>query len=385
MRIGRIVGLLVLAVAVAACGKQKKVDPPAELVSFTARLAVERAWSAGGRGGDEVLRLGLQPAAADGVVYVAGYGGEIEALELASGRARWRHSGKKDEFGGGPGAGEGLVVTGTVTGDVLALDAATGALRWRVPVGGEVLAAPAVGGGLVVVRTVDGRLRGLRAADGSEAWNYEQPVPRLTLRGNGGPIIHGDVVLAGFDNGRVVALALATGDLLWAATVAPSHGRTEVERLVDIDSPVQVIDQDVYVVGYQGRIAMLALESGQIWWARELSSHRGLALDGDKLYVTLADSTVVALRRRDGTEVWRQTQFLRRALTAPAVQGDVLAVADFEGHVHWLDTATGEVIGRARAGGGRISNRPVAAGNLWLVQADAGTAYALRARPRGAG
>lgn len=385
MRITRIAGLLVLAVATVACGnKQKNIAPPAELVAFTARLEATRVWSAGGRGGEEVLRLGLRPAVVDGVAYVAGYGGEILALDPGSGRVLWRHSSKL-RFGGGPAAGEGLVVAGTVAGEVLALDAATGSERWRVAVGGEVLCAPAIGGGLVVVRTVDGRLRGLRIADGSEAWSYEQPVPRLTLRGNGSPVIHGDVVLAGFDSGRVVALALATGDLLWGATVAPSHGRTEIERLVDIDSTVQVTGQDVYVVGYQGRAAMLALESGQIWWARELSSHRGLDLDEEKLYVTLADSTVVALRRRDGTEVWRQAQFLRRQLTAPAVQGDTLAVADFEGRVHWLDTATGAVIGRASAGGGRISSRPVVVGDLWLVQADSGTAYALRTRPRSAG
>lgn len=386
MRVTRKTGLLLLCALLVACGKgkEKNIDPPAELVAFSPRVDVARVWSGGGGGGDEVLRLGLRPAVADGVAYVAGYGGAIEALDLATGRARWRFSSKLP-FGGGPGVGEGLVAAGSVAGDVVALEAASGAQRWRVTVGGEVLSAPAIGGGLVVVRTVDGRIRGLRASDGSEAWNYEQPVPRLTLRGNGGPVIHGDVVLAGFDNGRVVALALASGDLLWTATVAPAKGRTEIERLVDIDSTVAIVGEDVFVVGFQGRVAMLALESGQIWWARELSSHRGLAADEDKLYVTLADSTVVALRRRDGTEVWRQAQFLHRALSAPAVQGELLAVGDFEGQLHWLDTATGAVVGRAKAGGGRISNRPVAAGDLWLVQADSGTAHALRTRPRASG
>ncbi len=163
-----------------------------------------------------------------------------------------------------------------------------------------------VAGGLVVVRTVDGRLRGLRVADGTEAWTYEQPVPKLSLRGNGAPVVSGDMVLAGLDNGKVVALSLTTGELLWTTTVAPSHGKTEIERLVDIDSSVRVSGSDVFVVGYQGRIAMLALDSGQIWWGRELSSNRGLAVDDDTLYVTTADSSVVALRRRDGTPVWTQ-------------------------------------------------------------------------------
>jgi len=380
----RMAWLLALALTVIACSKEKDLEPPAELVDFAVKLNPDRVWSIGTKGGDDVLRLGLRPAVAEDRVYVAGHGGDVQALELGSGRSLWRATTDLD-LSGGPAFGEGLVVAGTIAGQVLALDAATGAERWRVAVGGEVLSAPAISAGLVIVRTVDGRLRAFRVSDGTEAWSYEQPVPRLTLRGNGAPIISGDMVLAGFDNGKVVALALATGDLLWTATVARSRGRTEIERLADIDSPVQVIDQDVYVVGYQGRVAMLSRESGQIWWGREMSSHRGMAADAEHLYVTTADSTVIAMRRRDGTEVWRQAQFLRRSLTAPALQGDTVVVADFEGFLHWLDAATGEILGRAKLGGGRISNAPVAAGELLLLQSDSGEVQAYRAQRRAAG
>ena len=89
-------------------------------------------------------------------------------------------------------------------------------------------------------------------------------------------MIVGDVTLCGFDNGKVAAVNLADGSLAWEATVAPSHGRTELERLVDIDSAVHVVGSDVYVVGFQGRVAMLALDSGQVWWSRDASSYRGL-------------------------------------------------------------------------------------------------------------
>lgn len=380
----RIVCLLALALMVAGCKKDKDLEPPAELVDFAVRLNPDQVWSTSTRGGDDVLRLGLRPAVLDERAYVAGHGGDIQALELATGRSLWSaRTGLA--LSGGPAVGEGTVAAGSIGGLALALDAATGAERWRVAVGGEVLSSPAIGAGLVVVRTVDGKLRALRVADGTEAWNYEQAVPRLSLRGNGAPVIAGDMVLAGFDSGKVVALALASGDLLWTATAAPSRGRTEIERLADIDAPVWVIDQDVYVVGFQGRVAMLSRESGQIWWGRDMSSYRGMAADAEHLYVTLADSTVVALRRRDGTEIWRQAQFLRRGLTAPALQGDAVVVADFEGYLHWLDAATGEILGRAKPGGGRVSNAPVAAGDLLLLQSDSGKVQAYRARRRAAG
>ncbi|MDH4259335.1 MAG: outer membrane protein assembly factor BamB [Gammaproteobacteria bacterium] len=380
----KIAWILALALIATACSKEKDLEPPAELVDFTVKLKPDHVWSTSTKGGDDVLRLGLRPAVVDDRVYVAGHGGDVQALELASGRSLW--SARSDlELSGGPAMGEGVVVVGSIGGLVLALDASTGAERWRVAVGGEVLSTPAIGAGLIIVRTVDGKLRALHAADGTEAWNYEQTVPRLTLRGNGAPVISGDMVLAGFDNGKVISLALNSGDLLWSATIAPSRGRTEIERLSDIDSPVHVIDQDVYVVGYQGRVAMLSLESGQIWWGRDMSSYRGMSADADRLYVTTADSTVVALRRRDGTEIWRQTQFLRRGLTAPALQDDTVVVADFEGYVHWLDSATGEILGRAKLGGGRISNAPVTASDLLLLQNDSGDVQAFRARRRAAG
>ncbi len=382
MAMKRMAVFAVLALLAAACSKDKEVEPPAELVDFDPLIRIDRVWSKGTKGGDDVLRLGLRPVVEGERVYVAGHGGDVQSLELANGRDVWRVDTDLD-LAGGPAVGEGLVVVGSSDGQLVALDSETGAKRWQVSTGGEVLTAPAVAGGLVVVRTVDGRLRGLRAANGSEAWSYEQPVPRLSLRGNGAPVVSGDMVLAGLDNGKVVALSLTSGELLWITTVAPAHGKTEIERLVDIDSSVRVSGTDVFVVGYQGRIAMLALDSGQIWWGRELSSNRGLTTDDETLYVTTADSSVVALRRRDGTPVWTQDGLLRRSVTAPALAGNALVVADFDGYLHWLDAASGQLLARGRAGKSRVSNAPVAVGDLLLVQTDSGEVQAWRAKPRG--
>jgi outer membrane protein assembly factor BamB len=376
--------LAAVALLLVACDKEKDVAPPAELVEFEPLVRVDQVWSADTKGGDDVLRLGLQPAVAGDRVYIAGHGGDVQALELATGRDFWRTD-VELELSGGPAVGEGVVVVGSSGGELVALEAETGAKRWQVMTGGEVLTAPIVASGIVVVRTVDGRLRGLRIADGGEAWNYEQPVPRLTLRGNGTPVVDGDMVFAGLDNGKVIALSLTTGELLWSTTVAPAHGKTEIERLVDIDSPVRIAGDDVFVVGYQGRIAMLARDTGQLWWGRDLSSNRGLTVDSDTLYVTTADSTVVALRRRDGTPVWSQDAMLRRSLTAPVLSGDALVVGDFEGYLHWLDAATGQLLARGKTGAGRMSNAPVAAGDLLLLESDSGEVQAWRAEPRAAG
>jgi outer membrane protein assembly factor BamB len=228
------------------------------------------------------------------------------------------------------------------------------------------------------VRTVDGRLVALARDDGHELWSVEQQIPRLTLRGVAAPVLAGDVVLCGFDNGKVVGASLRDGSVLWETPVAPPRGRTELERLSDIDSRVEVSGDNVFAVGFQGRIAMLALDTGQIWWSRDLSSYRGLALEGDHLYIATSEGDVVAMDSRTGGETWRQKALAYRGLSVPAVIGNHVVVADFEGYVHFLDKSTGEIAARLKSGGTRVSNPPIVADGTVLVINDDGRVSAFR-------
>lgn len=364
---------------IAACSKDKDIDTPAVLTSFPETLKVERIWSASiPDKGAKVLRLGLSLATEGNRVYAAGYKGEVIALDVASGHTLWRTKLKKTPFSGGPAVGADLVAVGTSDGEVIALDSANGKIRWRVRLNGEILAAPAVSERAVAVRTVDGKLRALSPKDGHELWTQEQQVPRLSLRGTSRPVIAGDVTLCGFDNGKVLAVNMNDGSLQWEATVTPPHGRTELERLVDIDSTPLVSGQDVFTVGFQGRVARLALDTGQVWWSHDASSYRGVALDDDALYIAMADGEVVALRQRTGVEIWRQKALLHRGLSAVALTDSAVVTADYRGYVHWLDKATGELAARTRASSVRVSNPPVAAGNIVMVIDDAGKINAFR-------
>lgn len=371
---------------IAACSKDKDIDKPAVLAPFPGTLKVDRVWSASVPDkGAKVLRLGLDLAiATEGKrVYAAGYKGEVIALDLASGHVLWRTKLKKTPFSGGPAVGADLVAVGTSEGEVIAMDPTSGKIRWRVRLNGEILAAPAISDRAVAVRTVDGKLRALSPKDGHELWVQEQQVPRLSLRGTSRPVIAGDVTLCGFDNGKVLAVNMNDGSLQWEATVAPPHGRTELERLVDIDSTPLVSGQDVFTVGFQGRVARLALDTGQVWWQRDASSYRGIALDDDALYIAMADGEVVALRQRTGVEIWRQKALLHRGLSSVALTDNAVVTADFQGYLHWLDKATGELAARARASKVRVSNPPVVVGNVVVVVDDAGKINAFRTTPIG--
>jgi len=381
MRLLLPLGLAALLIG-AGCSKDKDVEPPAKLVDFPAKLAVKKIWSEGVGGGkkEAKLRLGLGPAIDNGTVYAASFKGEVLATSLDTGRHVWLKK-LKLPLSAGPGVGAGMVAVGSSKGVVIVLDGASGRELWRASLSSELLSAPAVGDKVVVVRSVDGRLHGLDAHSGKELWSVEQQVPKLSLRGTATPIIAKEVAISGFDNGKVMAVALNSGDTVWDTALASPHGRTELDRLVDIDSAVRAVGDNVFATGFQGRTAMLALDSGQIWWAHDMSSYRGLVVDDDNLYVTQSDGIVVALRQRDGSELWRNDKLKLRRLSTPVLTSTAVVVADFQGYVHWLDKTTGELVARERIAKERVTNSPVALADTVVVMTDRGKMAAYRAMP----
>ncbi|MCC7463041.1 MAG: outer membrane protein assembly factor BamB [Gammaproteobacteria bacterium] len=350
---------LLSALALGACSNNaKKTDAtkPVKLESFKPTLRIERVWHASVGGQKPKLRLGLGVAVDGTSVYAAGHKGDLVAFNLQNGRKLWSRD-LRVPLSAGPGAGDGLVVAGSSGGTLIAVAASDGAERWRVQVSAELLATPVIGNGLVLVRTVDGRLLALDAGSGARRWAVDQQVPRLSLRGNGPPLISQDLAICGFDNGRLLAVTLSGGAPAWDVPVGQAHGSTEIQRLIDLDAPAVVDGDELFAVGYQGRVVRLARDSGQVLWARDMSSYRGLALSDDAVYVATSDGQVVRLDRRTGTEKWRQKALLRRGLSAPVVVDGRVVVGDYDGVVHWLDAEDGHFLARSKVGG-RVSAPP---------------------------
>ena len=384
--LGLSLGLAALLLA-GGCSKDKDVEPPAALLKYPNTLPVKKLWGDNVGGGKKQvkLRLGLGPALDQdqGVVFAASHKGEVIAVAVDTGKQVWLEK-LKLPLSAGPAAGFGMVVVGSSKGTIVALDAATGKERWRSRVNSELLSAPAIGEKVVVLRSVDGRLHGLDSSSGRELWQVEQQVPRLSLRGTAIPVIAKELAISGFDNGKVMAVSLATGDTVWDTALASPHGRTELDRLVDIDSAVRVVGDDVFAAGFQGRPAMLALDSGQIWWAHDMSSYRGLATDAENMYVTQSDGIVVALRERDGSEIWRNDRLKLRGVSTPVETSTAVGVGDYQGYLHWLDKASGTLVARERVAKFRVGNQPVAVGDTVVVLDDDGKMAAFRADPAAA-
>jgi len=357
---------------------KENITPPKALTEFSPTLQVEKLWSAPIGKGAQMSGVRLRPVYDNGHLYVVSTNGNISAINASTGKALWKKSGKL-RYSGGPSIYNNKLVVGTLDGEVQALDANNGSELWQVSVSSEVIAPPAIGEAIVVIRSHDGRLYGLDAADGSRKWTYDRSsVPLLSLRGNSPPIIRGETVLAGQDNGKLVALRLADGVVQWEQTIATGEGRSEIERLADVDGLIDVDSDIVYAVGYRGNATAMLAASGRPLWTREMSSYTGVVLGGDQLYLADTESNLLALDRRSGSSMWKQDALQYRGLSAPAVQGNHLVLGDLEGYIHWLNTSDGALAARVRLSKKPISAAPIVAGDTVFVESADGTMAAFR-------
>lgn len=342
--------ILAIALGFVACSSPN-LKPPRELEPIDKTVRVDTLWSSqvGSGVGDQFLHLPVRHHENTG--YAADYRGYLKAFDLDTGRLRWeRQTGL--ELSTGAVYHNGRLFLGTRQGEVVAISANDGKLIWRSEVSSEVIARPAVADDTVVVRTNDGKLFALQAGTGERRWVYDRSVPPLTLRGTSAPIIVNDLVITGSDYGRLSALVLSNGTVFWESVISYPSGKTELERMIDIDADPVVMGNVVYAVSYQGRLAAVEISSGRILWARDMSSYTGMAVDDYRVYVGDSEGQILALNRRNGSTLWRQDKLLRRSPTPPQLDGPYVVVADYDGYLHWLSRESGKLEGRARLNAG---------------------------------
>lgn len=422
--LGRVAIVVALAFAVSGCstikgwfsgkdGDAKKAAEPAELTKFTPSASVSQVWKANAGKGEGRLGLAQGPAVADGRVYAAAVEGGVYAFDLQTGKEIWHYKPEKRQrgdseaseasesapvseeaskeekrlrkamakqakkaakekqdwqFSGGPGAGDGLVVVGTLEGEVIALDAATGTEKWHAKVPNEVIAAPVIGQGMVLVKANDGGVTAFDAATGERKWFWNHEMPALTVRGNAPVTLAPGVVFSPNDDGTLAALNLSNGAQVWSQTVADASGRSELDRMADVDGPAVLDGTTLYASSFKKETIAIEGPSGRVLWTHENGGAGGVGVGTSSVVVSDPAGTVWAMDKNTGGAMWSQPVLARRSLTAPTVQGDYAVVGDYDGYVHWLKLDNGELAARERVGGEAIRAKPVVADGILIVQ-----------------
>lgn len=360
-----------------ACSSNDAIDlEPAELVDIDSNLELDKLWGEGiGDGMGEQYNL-LQPAINGDVLYAADHEGNVVALDRNSGREQWEVE-LEQRISGGVGLGKGRVFVGTLSGLVVALDAGSGAELWRQQVSSEVLAPPAGNGDIVAVQTLDGKVIALNAEDGEQRWRYDTVQPALTLRGTAAPLVTDNTVYAGFSSGKILAISAGDGILRWSQRLAVAQGRTELDRVIDIEGAPLLVNDILYGASYQGRIMALNRGNGRPIWAHEDSTYQNLSAGLGYIFLVDSDDKVKAYNATSGELMWENDQMVRRRLGASTTFGNYLAVADFEGYVHIMNQSDGEFVARRKVDGAGVRAPMTSAGDVLYVQGNSGDLEAL--------
>lgn len=379
---------LVASVLLAGCSSEQDTIVMSPLPEVTNQFTPETVWDKSVGDGIGKYYSHLSPAWEGSSIYAADRNGLVKALDADSGVEIWSvNLAEKTGFlsasipamlsGGLTVSGEHLYV-GTERGTLIALNANDGEIAWEANAGGEVLSRPEVSEGLVLVHTGNGLLQAFDTATGEQRWSLNLDTPSLSVRGESAPAVAMGAAFIGGDNGRVSAVMLGQGQLIWQQRISQATGTTEISRLNDVDMTPVVADGRVYAIAYNGNLVAMDMRSGQILWKRDFGSVNELVLDGESLYVVDQNDNVYGLRAADGVTMWSQDKLLHRNLSAPELFNGYLVVGDGEGYLHWLDTSNGQFVAQNKLSSSGILSRPSVAGDKLMVQARDGRLYLLR-------
>ncbi|EAQ4575000.1 outer membrane protein assembly factor BamB [Salmonella enterica] len=343
-------------------------------------------WSTSVGNGIGEFYSNLHPVMADNVVYGADRAGVVKALNADDGKEIWSvNLGEKDGWfsrssallSGGVTVAGGHVYIGSEKAEVYALNTSDGTTAWQTKVAGEALSRPVVSDGIVLIHTSNGQLQALNQADGAIKWTVNLDMPSLSLRGESAPATAFGAAIVGGDNGRVSAVLMQQGQMIWQQRISQATGPTEIDRLSDVDTTPVVVNGVVYALAYNGNLTALDLRSGQIMWKRELGSVNDFIVDGDRIYLVDQNDRVLALTTDGGVTLWTQSDLLHRLLTSPVLYNGDLVVGDSEGYLHWINVDDGRFVAQQKVDSSGFLTEPTVADGKLLIQAKDGTVYAI--------
>lgn len=379
MKLFRLLTTSVLLLLISGCStfqewfgsEEEDATAPVELERIDTKVKLKKQWSTkiGDGQGDGFYKI--TPTLVDGVLYVASSDGEVAAISAADGDRLWRVELERP-LSGGVGYHDRSLYLGGADGSVLQLSANDGVVEWEAAVSGEVLAAPAVSDDWVIVQTYDGKLLGFQPGADEPAWTFTSDVPVLTLRGTSTPILVGDNAIAGFGDGKVIAVDVNSGNVSWESRIGVPQGSSEIDRIVDIDGAMTQQGIELFVASYQGRVAALDSRTGRKLWQQNVSSVTGTHVGFGNVYVADVDGTLSAFLRTGQGVRWQNIELGYRQLSRPTPVSSYVATVDFDGYLHLLSQVDGQIVGRTKIGGDAARADMIADSGRLIIFADNG-------------
>jgi len=345
-----------------------------------------------GSGSSANSRISSPPVIAEGHIYVLDADQRLSAYPVAGGGREWsrdlapRRGRDKNALGGGVAYADGKVFVTSGYGFAVALDAKTGAELWRTQTQSPIHAAPTVEGGRLYAVTADSELLAFDAATGAVQWTHQAISEPARILSASSPAVKGDIVVAPFASGEVVALLTANGRRLWVDALTRAGRLTSLSAINDIAGRPVALDGIIYAASHSGILAAIDQRTGQRIWARGLASTQTPFIAGDTLYTVSVDGELAALEKSSGQAFWvtqlrryddEQDRKGRISWTGPILAGGKLILASSHGEAVVVNPGTGAVEKTLKVGGA-VYIAPIAAGGKVYLLTDEGKLVVIK-------
>lgn len=307
-----------------------------------------QVWSASaGAGSSKTGRIMAVPIVYNGRIYTLDAEGKVTAFGPSGTKIFQISTSPEYEtdaggHGGGLAAEGGRIYVANGYGVVAALEPDTGKMIWQKNLGSPIRAAPTAAADRLFVITMKGRLHCLGAADGAELWVANGLPQPASLTISTSPAVAGDIVVAPYPSGDVIALKVADGTPVWTESLARTRQTSQVASMSDAARPV-IDSGTVFAVGHAGRMIATQASTGERLWSVNLPSSQAPWVAGDTVYVIDTSGKLMALSRRDGKTRWTAQMPSAKTWAGPVLASGTLWLVSNAGNVVGVDAATGTV------------------------------------------
>lgn len=334
------------------CSTSPIVKEPTALAPLDTFYALKKNWEIKTETMPNKDSEGLFFSEDESNLYVATATGYLTALKKET-TTRWKdqvvwQTKFASEIVSGPAKQGDQLIIGTAKGVLMSLSAQNGAITWQTQLSSEVMSYAVIAEQKVFTRTVDGKLYAVDFKTGEVIWIAEHKMPNLSLRGSPAVLYEDHTLYVAWESGMIQALSANSGALLWEMRIAVPKGRTELERIVDVQASLVMKQGRLIALGYHGKLVSINPENGHFHFEKALSGYRDFIVDDDKIYVVDDADILYAFDLFSGAMLWTQLALKSRLVGDLNVYKNHLLVTDGWGYLHWINRVQGTESARAK-------------------------------------
>ena len=269
----------------------------------------------------------------------------LRVFESESGKLKNQLPLESDKIMSGITIGYNSYIYSDNEGNLYVHNLISGELKWKKALRDIVISKALITSKNLFVQTSSDVLYAFDLQNGDQIWSKKAQAPLLSIRGTSSPVYFEGLIFANFSNGRLAAIRATDGIQLWEKPISTIKGTTELEKLMDSDSPAIAFNDIVFAANYNGSLTRFNIRGGEKVFSVDLSTSKPFALYKDKIIAVSSDDEIIAFDAINGSEIWKNSKFKFRGLTPPTIYDNFLYFGDIEGYLHKLNPETGDIIG----------------------------------------